>query len=75
MELNAHPDRLDLKDTHLIRPRELGDKEDRRTDAHRAEDLRLMRYGVDQARRAWLTKEHVVNTLPMEKLLGVLDQK
>ena len=75
VELNAHPNRLDLKDTHLIRARELGVKVVISTDAHRVEDLRLMRYGVDQARRAWLTKEHVVNTWTLEELLGVLDKK
>jgi DNA polymerase (family 10) len=72
VELNAHPERLDLKDTHLIRAKELGLKVVISTDAHRAADLALMRFGVDQARRAWLTPEDVVNTLPFERLWTLL---
>jgi DNA polymerase (family 10) len=69
VELNAHPDRLDLKDTHLMRAKELGLKVSLGTDAHRVSDLDLMRYGIDQARRAWLTKEDVVNAWPLELVL------
>jgi DNA polymerase (family 10) len=36
------------------------------------DDLALMRYGVDQARRAWLTRDDVINTYPLERLLGVM---
>jgi DNA polymerase (family 10) len=69
VELNAHPDRLDLRDTQLIRARELGVKIVINTDAHRVQDLALMRYGVDQARRAWLEKRDVINEWPLKKLL------
>lgn len=72
VELNAHPDRLDLKDTHLIRAKELGLKFAIDTDAHRTTDLALMRYGVEQARRAWLTKADVVNTLALKRFLRSL---
>jgi DNA polymerase (family 10) len=72
VELNAHPERLDLKDTHLLRARELGLKVVISTDAHRTSDLALMRYGVEQARRAWLTAADVVNTWPLERLLAAL---
>ncbi len=75
VELNAHPDRLDLKDSHLLRAKELGLKISLGTDAHRVSDLRLMQYGVDQARRAWLTQEDVVNTWPLESLLEWLNTK
>ena len=75
VELNAHPDRLDLKDTHLMRAKELGLKFAIDTDAHRTTDLALIRYGVEQARRAWLTKADVVNTLPLERLLGSLARR
>ncbi len=54
VELNAHPSRLDLKDTHLMRAKEKGAKVVISTDAHRVRDLDLMSYGVEQARRAWL---------------------
>ena len=72
LELNAHPDRLDLKDTHLMRAVELGAKIVISTDAHRPRHLELMRYGVEQARRAWLTPDDVLNTLPLEDFLDAL---
>ncbi len=72
LELNAHPDRLDLKDTHLMRAVELGAKIVVSTDAHRPEHLELMRYGVEQARRAWLTPEDVLNTRPLDDFLAAL---
>jgi DNA polymerase (family 10) len=74
VELNAHPDRLDLRDTQVMRARELGVKIAINTDAHRVDDLRLMRYGVDQARRGWLEKGDVINTLPLKKLLKALER-
>ncbi len=69
VELNANPTRLDLKDTHLMLARELGLRVAISTDAHRVRDLDLMHYGVEQARRAWLAKEDVVNALPLEDFL------
>jgi DNA polymerase (family 10) len=72
VELNAHPERLDLKDTHLMLAREMGLKVAISTDAHRVRDLDLMHYGVEQARRAWLSKSDVVNTLPLEEFLHQL---
>ncbi len=74
VELNAHPDRLDLRDSHLIRARELGLEVVISTDAHRVDDLALMRYGVEQARRAWLTPKHVINAYPLERLLKTLSR-
>ena len=70
VELNAHPERLDLKDTHLMLARDLGVKVVISTDAHSVRDLALMRYGVEQARRAWLEPKHVLNTLPLAKFLA-----
>ncbi len=72
VELNAHPERLDLKDSHLMLARELGLKVAISTDAHRARDLDLMHYGVEQARRAWLSKADVVNALPLTEFLQLL---
>ena len=63
IELNAQPDRLDLNDVHLLRARELGVKIAINTDAHNAEQLRFMQYGIDQARRGWLQKADVLNTM------------
>jgi len=72
MELNAHPDRLDLMDLHLMEARRRGVKVVINTDAHRVEDLDLIRYGVEQARRGWLGREHVLNTLPLGEFLKAL---
>ncbi len=70
VELNAQPHRLDLKDSQLMRARELGVKVVISSDAHKVEELDLMRFGVDQARRAWLGAGDVLNTLPVEELLA-----
>jgi len=75
VELNAHPDRLDLKDTHLLRARELGLKVVISTDSHRTSDLELMRYGVDQARRSWLAPSDVINTYSLPNLMEVLRKR
>jgi DNA polymerase (family 10) len=72
VELNAQPDRLDLRDTHAARARELGVKLVISTDAHQPRELDFMRYGVDQARRAWLEPRHVLNTLPLEQFLAAI---
>jgi len=63
LELNAQPDRLDLSDIQVSRARELGVKIAVNSDAHSVENLRFMRYGVDQARRGWLEKTHILNTM------------
>jgi DNA polymerase (family 10) len=75
LEINAMPDRLDLKDTHAFRARELGVKLAIGTDAHSVAHLDLMRFGVGVARRAWCEPRHILNTLPPEELLAVLNRK
>jgi DNA polymerase (family 10) len=72
MELNAYPDRLDLNDRHLRMARERGVKIVINTDAHHTTHFEKLKYGILQARRAWLTKNDVVNTLPAEKLVSAL---
>ena len=67
MELNAYPDRLDFNDVHLRQAKQQGVKIVINTDSHHTSHLEKIRYGVLQARRAWLTKEDVLNTLPAEK--------
>ena len=67
MELNAYPDRLDLCDRHLRIAKERGVKIVINTDSHHTTHMEKIKYGVLQARRAWLTKEDVLNTLPPEK--------
>jgi len=67
MELNSYPDRLDLNDVHLCQARQHGVKIVINTDSHHTSHLEKIRYGVLQARRAWLTKNDVLNTLPAQK--------
>ena len=74
VEINAMPDRLDLKDTHAFRARELGVKLAIGTDVHSVGHLALMRFGVGVARRAWCEPQHILNTLPLTKLLAVLNR-
>jgi DNA polymerase (family 10) len=66
MELNSYPDRLDLCDRHLRLAKQQGVKIVINTDSHHTSHLEKIRYGVLQARRAWLTKEDVLNTLPAQ---------
>ena len=72
LELNAHPDRLDLNDRHCRMAREMGVMVAISTDAHSTEGLKHMRYGIDQARRGWLSKDDVLNTRRVADLLKLL---
>ncbi len=72
LEINAMPDRLDLKDIHVFRARELGVRLILGTDAHATEHLALMRFGVGVARRGWCEARHILNTLSLEDLMPSL---
>ena len=67
MELNAYPDRLDLNDVHLRQAKQHGVKIVINTDSHHTSHMEKIRFGILQARRAWLTKDDVLNTLPPAK--------
>ena len=67
MELNSYPDRLDLNDQHLRMAKQRGVKIVINTDSHHTSHMQFIKYGVLQARRAWLTKDDVLNTLPPDK--------
>jgi DNA polymerase (family 10) len=67
MELNSYPDRLDLSDVHLRLAKQYGVKIVINTDSHHTSHMEKLRYGVTQARRAWLTKDDVLNTRPAGK--------
>jgi DNA polymerase (family X) len=62
LEINSQPDRLDLRDVNARRAGEAGLKLPVNTDAHEDSALDWMDIGIAQARRAWLTKDHVLNT-------------
>ncbi|HKZ22477.1 MAG TPA: DNA polymerase/3'-5' exonuclease PolX, partial [candidate division Zixibacteria bacterium] len=73
LELNGCPDRLDLTDIYLKQAQEKGVKIAISTDSHKNLHLKeWMRYGVGMARRGWLEKRDVVNTLPLDKFLKFL---
>jgi DNA polymerase (family 10) len=62
LEINAHPDRLDLRDEDILRASRHGVKFAVDSDAHSVLHLANMRYGVGTAQRGWLTKDDVINT-------------
>lgn len=72
LELNAHPDRLDLNDHHCHMAKEMGLKVAISTDAHTTQGLKNMKFGVYQARRGWLTADDVINTRKVADLLRLL---
>ena len=72
MELNSYPDRLDLNDVHLRQAKQQGVKTVINTDSHHTSHMEKIRYGVLQARRAWLTKDDVLNTLPAQKFVKAM---
>jgi len=75
MELNSYPDRLDLSDVHLRMAKQHGVKIVVNTDSHHTSHLEKIRYGVKQARRAWLTKGDVLNTLPASDFAKAMKHK
>ena len=72
MEINAAPERMDLKDTHAYRARELGVPLAINTDSHHFTSLGQRRFGVAIARRAWCESRHILNTLPREQFLNFI---
>jgi DNA polymerase (family 10) len=75
VECNASPERLDLKDIYLRMAKDRGVGVIISTDAHTTNALSSMRFGVSTARRGWLEKKDVWNTLSLEKLLAALRAK
>jgi len=75
MECNSYPDRLDLKDVYLRMCKERGVKVVISTDSHNTANLSFIHYGVTMARRGWLEKRDVINTLPTEQFLQALRSK
>lgn len=72
MEINAYPDRLDLRDVDARMAKEMGAKLVISTDAHSIVQLELMKFGVFTARRGWVEAKEVINTLPLPALLKIL---
>ena len=72
LEISAMPSRLDLKDTHVYRARELGVKLVIGTDAHSTEHLEFIRFGVGVARRGWCQARDILNTRPLDEFMTSL---
>lgn len=68
LEINAHPDRLDLKDEHVLWAKRHGVRFAIDSDAHATTHLDLLPFGVATAQRGWLTKADVINAWPWSKL-------
>jgi len=72
MEINAQPSRLDLDDILAKMAKEMGLKLAISTDAHKVNGLDDMRFGVDQALRAWLEAGDILNTRSLKDLLSLI---
>jgi DNA polymerase (family 10) len=68
LEINSHPDRLDLRDEHVLRASRHGVRFAVDTDAHAPVHLPNLRFGVGTAQRGWLTKDDVINAWPLARL-------
>lgn len=72
LEINSHPKRLDLKDTHIKTAKEIGAKFAINTDSHNQNHLRFIEFGIAQARRGWAEAKDIINTLPLNKFEKLL---
>ena len=72
LEINAQPDRLDLNDIHIHAAKQAGVKLAISTDAHAVDAFACIRFGIDQARRGWLTADDVINTQSLADLRKLL---
>jgi DNA polymerase (family 10) len=70
LEINGSPHRLDLAAERARRAHEMGCLLSIDSDAHRTEELHFVRWGVDQARRAWVEPRNVLNARPLDELLA-----
>jgi DNA polymerase (family X) len=72
LEVNSQPDRLDLNDNYIHAAKQAGVTLAVSTDAHSVDAFECIRFGVDQARRGWLTADDVINTRSLAKLRKML---
>ena len=72
LEINAYPERLDLNDVNIRVCKNMGIKMVINTDTHQVDQLRLMHFGISQARRGWAEKEDIINAWPVQKFLQML---
>lgn len=72
LEIDAYPDRLDLKDEYIRKAVAAGVKLSIDSDAHAPQHFSFLEHGIAQARRGWAEKKDIVNAWPVEKMLGFL---
>ena len=75
MEMSAFPDRLDLREHHIRLCQQQGVKQVISTDSHHTKHLVNLKYGVLMARRGWLEKRDVLNTLPTAKFQQAIQRR
>ena len=75
LEIDAYPDRLDIKDDYIKKCAEAGVKMSIDSDAHSASHFKFLEHGVAQARRGWAEKKDIINAWPVEKMLGFLKKR
>lgn len=72
LEIDAFPNRLDIKDDYIRKCVEVGVKMSINSDAHNIAHLKYLEYGIAQARRGWAKKNDIINTLPVNEMLKIL---
>ena len=72
LEINSCPKRLDLRDSHILLALKRGVKMVINTDAHQKDQMRFIKFGVAQARRGWVRKSNIINTLETREFLKML---
>jgi len=72
LEINSHPERLDLNDQNIRRAKEAGVKMVINTDSHQKDQFRFIEFGIAQARRGWAEKEDIINTQSLERFSKLL---
>ncbi|QQG42599.1 MAG: DNA polymerase/3'-5' exonuclease PolX, partial [Candidatus Giovannonibacteria bacterium] len=72
LEIDAYPDRLDIKDEYIRKCVEAGVKMSIDSDAHSASHFKFLEIGISQARRGWAEKKDIINAWPLEKMLKML---
>jgi DNA polymerase (family 10) len=75
LEIDAFPNRLDLKDDHIRKAVQKKVKLSIDTDAHHVSHFSFMKFGIAQARRGWATKNDVINTMPLKKIEKFIEKR
>ena len=72
LEINASPDRVDIKDEYIRKCVQAGVKMSIDSDAHSTQHFKVLEFGIAQARRGWATRNDIINAWPLKKMLSFL---